>query len=772
MPGRWWGSALAGLLPLAASSWLLLSHGVGVRDIVVFAAYLLLAVLGPGILVSRAVLGRPPLLVAELGVGGVTGMVLTLPAWAIATASGTGEHLRFWPVVVYLVFAVTPPLRRHWAFRRYPERLGSLWAWVLSASVVVAGAPLRDAFAASVPLTGASQWPADLHWHLGLVELFARQVSPEDSQVAGHVLAYHWFANADMAAASLATGIDPGVLASRLWILPLIALTAAMLVAALREVGPQGTRGAVVAAVLVAAPAGLEVFTWLDVPWDPVFAPLSPSQNYSYPILLLCVALVVRYLRGGGWGTLVPLGVLLVLSPGAKASSLPILLSGLLLATAVAVLRRGPWRRPALLAAITAAALVVGSLAIGAGGREGAGVRLLATLARLPAFQSSLGLEPGENLNEPGAWLPGGLDVPGMTSVIALLFLAVVVKYAWILPGLSLLRGRGREVDLAAWVLFGGGLAGWLLMLLIDQAGLSQVYFMTAGMLLWALLAGWGTVVLFDRARLRHGIRATTRWVLGGAVVGAAAVLAVAFVAEDVALRVLPPRDVVGPVDLADPAETATALAAGVVPIVVALLLAAGVLLAVRRSSRRGLVALGVVAGTVAGSLVLNPYLSGPARPTPPLTRWAVSPDELSAARWIADHAGPHDIVATNVHCISARADGICDARAFWVSSLSRRRTFIGAWAYLDVTGSLAARNGGPQAQQPFHDAGKFAVNQAMFEAPTQAVADVLAAEGVDWLYADRRRGRISPDLPLVADLVLRTGEVDVYRLPKELATQ
>ena len=30
----------------------------------------------------------------------------------------------------------------------------------------------------------------------------------------------------------------------------------------------------------------------------------------------------------------------------------------------------------------------------------------------------------------------------------------------------------------------------------------------------------------------------------------------------------------------------------------------------------------------------------------------------------------------------------------------------------------------------------------------------------------------ISPDLPLVADLVLRTGEVDVYRIPKRSPAQ
>ena len=138
--------------------------------------------------------------------------------------------------------------------------------------------------------------------------------------MAGHPLAYHWFATPTWRRRRSPRASTRLVVLTRLWVLPLIALTAAVLVAALREIGPRA-HGEPCWQRAHRRTGGTRGLPWLDVPWDPVFAPLSPSQNYSYPSCF-CVALVVRYLRGGARVTLVPLGVLLVLSPGVKASSL------------------------------------------------------------------------------------------------------------------------------------------------------------------------------------------------------------------------------------------------------------------------------------------------------------------------------------------------------------------------------------------------------------------------------------------------------------------
>ena len=50
-------------------------------------------------------------------------------------------------------------------------------------------------------------------------------------------------------------------------------------------------------------------------------------------------------------------------------------------------------------------------------------------------------------------------------------------------------------------------------------------------------------------------------------------------------------------------------------------------------------------------------------------------------------------------------------------------------------------------------------------EHPCSSPAAELARRGVDWVYADRRRSPVSPDLAGVAELVHRTADVDVYRL-------
>ena len=755
----------AGVVPLVVAGGLLLGHDVPPPALAGYGLYLLLGVLGPGLLVSRAVLGRGRMLLADLGTGGAVGLVLTLGAWAAASVVGVQGQLRWWPLTVYGLFAAVPSLRRHLVPRRYPERLTAPVAWVLSLSVALAALGFRRTLEQTAPLTGTTQWPADMSWHLGVVELFTRQLGPQDPQVAGEHLAYHWFSAADMAAASLATGIEPWLVLSRLWVLPVVALTVAMLLAALREITPRAPQAAAVAAVVIAAPAGLEVLPWLDVPWDPVFAPLSPSQNYSYPFLLLTELLVVRVLRGGRWRAVLPLGLLFLLSPGVKSANLPVLVAGLLFASAATLGRSGGRRLVGVLAlAVTAGA--AGSLVIGAGGATGARFQLFAVLRRLEPYRESIGMDAAAAA-APGGLLPPGLDVPGVPLVLGLLVLATVLKYVWVLPGLVLLGGPRRRRDPVPWVLAGIGLAGWVLMLLVDQSGASQVYFAGAGTVAWAVLAGWGLATLLDASLADSGPGPTARRVLVAVAVGAAATGVIGWCAARVASRVLPAADALPPADRTDVAGAQHALATGLVPAVLLLLAGVGWVALTRRTAARRARGLALGVALLAGSLVLNPWFSAPDDEVPAPTRWAVSPAELDAARWIRAHAGPHDIVATNVHCLTPRRDGQCDARAFWVSALTGHRTEVGGWAYLDQTRAMGATVGRPNARQPFYDPGRLALNDELFVSPTPALVDLFGKRGVRWVYADRRRAPVAPGLDEVATLVHENDEVEVYRLPR-----
>ncbi len=730
------------LVPLVV----LLSSSVSARGLLVYAAYLLFGLLAPGLLVSRAVLGRSPLLVADLALGAAVGLVLQLAAWFVYVGLGLQGWIRSWPLIVFAVFALVPALRQHWR-RGYAERIRPGMAWVLSLSTALVSVWFTALFATTEPMTGRHEWPVDMYWHLGLVELFKRQLRPEDSQVAGSHLGYHWFSHADMATASLMTGIDPATIISRLWVLPLVAVTVGLLLAVALELGRHAQPIAALAALLLAARAGLEVAPWVDAPWPNTFAVVSPSQNYSYPILLLTVMLVVRFLRRGGIREVLPLAALLLLGPGAKSTILPVVVSGLLLATAVSVVLSAPWRRQALLAGMGVSALVLGTRAIGAGGAAGSGLQLLSTLRHNPAYYEYIGLSPTEVRATGGLVLPG-LAVPGAGLIAGLLLLATALKYVWLLPGAAALWSRRRAVDPAAWFLFGGGLSGWLLMLLVDQSGLSQVYFLSTGVVLWFLLAAWGLVELWHRAWARREDRAPAKVVLGSS---SAALVLVLLLAAAFAGR--PEREGI-----------AAALAAALIPLTIALVCIAAVAL-VRARSGRLHTALGLGAGVMAASVattLVPTALPPPAQPPGPA---AISPAETSAARWLAEHAGPHDVVATNVHCLSRGPGAPCDARGFWVSALTRRRAFIGGWGYLEQTQASDARKGRPQVEQPFHDREELGLNQQLFTDPRPDTVTELRRRGVDWAFADSRRGETSDRLADVARLVYSTTDVDVYRL-------
>ncbi|HYN66467.1 MAG TPA: hypothetical protein VES93_06225, partial [Ornithinibacter sp.] len=523
---------------------------------------------------------------------------------------------------------------------------------------------------------------------------------------------------------------------------------AGLLLAVALELGPPAQPVAAAAAALLATRAGLELVPWLDVPWDNTFAVFSPSQNYSYPFLLLTVLLIARFLRQGGLRTLAPLAVLLLLGSGVKATTLPVVLSGLLLAVAVSVVCRAPWRRAALLASVAAVALAVGTVVIGAGGSTGSGVQLLSTLRRNAVYHEFIGLSATQARVAGGLVLPG-LALPGAALVAALLLWATVLKYLWVLPGAAVLGVRRGQVDPVAWFLLGGGLSGWLLMLLVDQSGLSQVYFLSTGVVLWFLLAAWGLVELWHRATEQHGRVRTTRVVLASSL--AAAVLA----------RLL------GLLSPERPAldGTAAGLAVVLVPAAVIFVAVGAVVLVQARSGGGALGGLalgaGLVAVSIAGTVVLTATPTEAREPG----RNAVTAAETSAARWLAERAGAHDVVATNVHCLRPRANAPCDARAFWVSALTRRRVFIGGWAYLDETRAAAARRGPPGVDQPFHDQEAFRLNERLFTDPTPETATELRRRGVTWVFADVRRGEVSDRLAQVAQLVHSTADVDVYRL-------
>lgn len=788
---RWLPAVLAtaGIAFLASQ---LTSWGDVVWYMVVFAWSVLL----PGMLAFRGLRGRPTTLLADVAFGGGTGLALQLVAWAAFTAVGIPQFLLAWPLLVVVPCALVPRLRRVWSVAPYERRLNPATSLVIAAvSVWSVRDPLRVASASPVP-PEAGAWYQDLYWHLSLVGEMKRAVLPTDPQVAGEAFSYHWFADAHVAAMTWSTGLDTPLVFTRLWLLPIIVLTVLALAAVGQHLTGRAWPGALAAAMAI---IGVRVqATYYSYFGGSAFTALSPSQEFSGPFLLLALVPLIdifrgRRLRWGSW-TLLVLGLLG--ASGAKASTLPVLVCGVALAALVAAIANRKLLRGALggLAAVIACLAVTWPLVSGGGG--GSGIQIFSTVRSLTPWSTFAGSPMSLGI------LPPGIDKPGAWTLLAVVMIGWLVFFSWTLLGLPTLGRR----DLSGWALLGSGIAGFAAMLLVNQDGLSQVYFMSTALLCGYLFASWGYSLLVRRAA------AIAPWTtigltIGGIAVGLAAGLSV--------------RSFVRPITKASGlshgialslAPWAAAFAVWIVAMLVVrtrvrasamvALAGASILLGASLTPVVGSIALPIVATTAvvvlvsAGALALGVVRYGRGRPSPraygalvvgaaslialtvgvvhPVASSQPSPSDSSrlvtsaesgAALWLRAHSRPTDIVATNVHCLGRTTRPNCDARAFWVGAFTERPVYIGGWAYTSAAREMHGQGGRSYKLQPFHDPARFAANEVVFSNPTAADVARLRSAGVRFVYADSLASPVSPRLAAVATLVHREGTVSIYEL-------
>src|SRR5690606_31851683 len=106
------------------------------------------------------------------------------------------------------------------------------------------------------------------------------------------------------------------------------------------------------------------------------------------------------------------------------------------------------------------------------------------------------------------------------------------------------------------------------------------------------------------------------------------------------------------------------------------------------------------------------------------------------SARWIRDHSGVDDLVATNRHCTAAQGDP-CDPRRFFVAAYSERQVLVEGWAY---TSSWLKTPEGDEGRvhRPFWNPSLLAANDGFFQAPNEESARIMKDLGVDWLFVDK----------------------------------
>ena len=727
----------------------------------------------PGVLMWRA-LARPTTIVQEIGFGSVVGIALLLLAWLPATLVHQPALMWVWPVGLFATFAAVPSLRHHWRPRRAtgqhtPGRWHAAMMLVSVLGFLRLYAPLQ---LRPLPPKPTSEIFQDVWYELSLTQMLRHSVAIDDPSVAGIPLHYHWFSNAHVAATQQLSGLPVPEVILHLWLVAML-LTLLFAVAAATERILQGAGGDEIPPVrwwggpLAALLAGaLPVALFLGVPRLPAinngFVPASTSGVLALVVVLAFVGPVLDILHGrSGRGTWVLLLLLLALGAGTKPSLLPVIAcGGLLVLIAQWVQTRKFPKAPAALTLLPLLLIPVAAIAV-IGSTGGSRLQLFQTLALDPAFTQATGVSvdlPGR-----GGWLTPGL-AGGSGHVwavsLGLFSLFVLTELPRLIGLLSPLNASLRRDPGTWWCtgVVGSGFSGlWVL----AHPGYSQHYF-------WRIVIPLG-VVLSVTMVVRLLPEPPRRALPAVAVISLAGI--VTTLAFAVALGV---SLITGTVR-----HVSYGVAARIFPYAVACVIIAATILILRLvSARRGwtpvpavvLVACFVFAAGASSSAFDIAYSLANARAqheavSTTSSRY-VSGDEQRAALWLNENSSENDVVATNVFCARTEYRVGCRHAAFWVSALTGRRLFIGAWAYTERNLTAYGNGGGvPYQRLPSPWPDRVALSLEAVRSPSPATITALQRRGVRWIFADRRATDVSPRLGELATLRYSNADVMIYRI-------
>lgn len=702
-------------------------HGARHGELALAGLTVLVTQILPGAIVWRLIRPVHGWLVEDLAMGFAVGAALAVPCHVLGVLAGQPWLDAVLPIAVAGTLLAVPGTRLRIASR---ELQPLPWAWGVLVTVSCVGPLLNVLSADGYPVRwrGWATLYVDMPYHDALAAEVMHHVPPHYPQAALEPLAYHWFAHAWTAQIATVSGTGLDVL---LWradpALLLVAAPVATAVAAMRL-----TRRA-----WAGPPAALLAYLLPAVnPWSraglrtPLWGPLSPTQQFSALLIVaLLVLLVLRWRGEASRWSLPVLGLLLVITGGAKGSTLPVVLLGSVVAlVALVVMRaRGARRTVALDVVLTGVVFVVLDKVMFGGGDGG------------------VSLDLGHDfVAKQGALIAGHPVEPASPLGVATGVLAVLVMLLGPLAGLALLAFGETRRDPLAWLMIGGAAAGVGAVVGLTHPGASQFYFYLAGMPCLVLAGIWGTVVLVEHARARGAS------IAAAALVGALALPLVHLVYGDSGAPGLP--------------RAVLALATLLV------LLAAGCAVAARLTGTgtAGTVA-GLAVALVAASTVpaiqdvadwQAPRSAVQAGPKP----GAVDSADVRALRWLRDHSDPDDLVMTNKHCRTRVADP-CDRRRFVIGAYAERAVLIEGWTYTRPASRLYSTYGSFEfTDAQFWDQGLLALNDGFIRSPTAAAARRLWNLGVRWVVVWQNPPHAAA-LSSYARLVQRGRTVRIYRL-------
>jgi hypothetical protein len=751
-----------------------------------FVLAVVVAVLLPGFVVVRAMRARSAPLLEDLAWAIPTGMAVALAGWFVGHQLPGVPKWLITPVMAAVVLLLPTARRRVLARPAGRWRPGSLAALTLSALVADAWMLWGFLDQQRLSVTGdGTRFYQDTLYQVTLVDEMRRATVPTYPMVAGEPLSYHWFVHAVLAHLCDGFGLDPLQTAIRL--APAACIPAVILVLATvaRRLARLETAGWL-AAVLFAVVSEPIATNWMvqGVGYSMVqpawWASITASAGWF--VLVATVGAGISWARRGGADAAVPvvlLPVFLLLCTGTKSSLLAAVASGFAAGALICLVTR-QWRAALRYATVFAGSVIALGIGVVVIYGEGSYGLVLWPGRALELMASNTFPEFADPLVRMGT-ARGAMPV----------MLVVVTTVLFLLP--SLIRGAGavllavrRWRDPAVATLVGAWIAGLGAAVTFRHPGGSENWFLIQVYPLLVIASAWGWgAALATRFRVRGWLLAA----VAGGTVGAL----LAWGTASLAGPVTPWRRWFA----AHPGVQASMREHGLEQIWattwpwVLLLAGIGLLaLALRwAAGRRQLARWRPLVAVAAVGLLLGPGLFGTvleingAAPrlvddldsVRPGSLRRMSPDQLTAGRWLRAHADSHDVMAVNVSCVpvprvASSAFQNCDSRSFTMTAAAGLRSDVEGWAYAGRNVQEATTTIVPYSYLPFWDPARLQQQRAAFTHPTPESLDRLRRRyGVRWLVADLRSARFAPntaDLDRLAVRRLSLPTVLVWELP------
>ncbi len=734
------------ILAVVVATWLV--SGVGALDIIRFAAYELGFVALPGGALLWAIRGSRPGFLMAVAVGWPLGQTAEILAFSGTAAIGSRGIFFAYPLVVIVASLIVIRLRQP-ARRNDPasEPLSAAMVWIAAVALAVGLIFLAYMFLPKAPLPSTTvpvEYDPDFPFFIGLIAQVLNHWPPTSPGLSGVPLHYEWFVFFHMAAIAQVTHISIATIALRLDYVPTIIVVGLQLLAVGRFVGRAAWTGVIAIAVtFLLGPLDLTTDANGGSPFfEGFFAHLWASWTFPFGLMffLALMHLIIERLQARTWRapddirSWVLIGLLMIGASGAKATVLPVILTGTVIyVVAILVTRRTLPRAALIILGIGLVLFAVTFFFVYGGGAPGTVIKPFVPMSlTLPAILAE-GIK-GHIVRAillpfaEAAGLAGGmLGVAGM---------------------LYLLRRRHRTELSRLMLPISLFVAGIVIANTAHQGSGSELYFEDTGYVAGCIAAAVGIRLAWLDAR--HGLPISRRGIV--LTFAASAAFLVVFVV--ISSRALAHPEAVN--------VRYIALAIGTTLLVVA----GALVLRARGRARSGVWALGLIPFVAATMLTYPMALSPVARkvltgvsltplPAVPARVRGLTPGLLAALLWLKEHSSVDAVFAVNNHWIDpAETNG----KFYYYSAFSERQVFVEAYDPIrfGITTGLATPAG-------VNFALRQRLNDAVFDdASTGALRTVTQQYSVEFLFIDRVNGSADPAVVRLGSVVFRDTDATI----------